>query len=294
MSVYKTIPLSQKWQEELKKLTNTEYGSNKEYMNKMTALVAVLHTLDILYEKFEQKKLIIRTKHTLLFICSYFFAHCFHLGRSIYILAYDGYDIGITVLNRSILESVINLAYLWQCKNIKNAVNAREAWLKYDCVTSKQIYLGWEDMRKFRKNNNLPVPESFFDKERLEKIKTNYEAFKTKFGREKWTNQNLQSRAQEVDKLHPFKEFNIYLEELYILIYRYYSQSVHGEASSPRSYIEDTGTEFRVRFGCDYLGCIDKIYVTNILIIALIDMVNMIYHLNVDIIAQLKASGYKF
>jgi hypothetical protein len=292
MKEYTLVPLSEFWQEQLNKLPYLEkdFEGTKD-------IVALLHTADLLIERSDGDKIRMNTKYILKIANYHYFLHSYHLACSMLELTKFGFFNSNAVLVRSIVESVIDLAYLWLCKSINGSIDERKAWFWFSEVKRFQVAHSWEQMQKRRQKMGLPVigPLKILDDETFEKLKQKCCEIKQQFPRDKWAIiKNLFERARAVDDQQTFyKETGTVLEKLYISSYKWASGFVHAESVVSQNYISKDANGLKVKYSIEPEKHKYILAVAREALICLLFLFNHINRLNVDLIKQLKESGLR-
>jgi hypothetical protein len=282
------IPLSEVWRNEIETLKNHE---NQDHLFR---LIAILHTCEILTDKMSYKKINPYKLGSLKIICSYYFAHTYHQVLSIYHLSKIGLGSSGLILTRSIIESLINLAYLWNVKEINKTDNERMAWLEYINVSRYKMDQAWKEMQKHRENKGLKIinPVDIFLDEVSQNLTNEMIEFRNKYKRDHWAIINkIEQRARKVDDLQ--KLANINLEEIYHSCYRWTSEIVHGTSGGSSLYFEDSERSFNVDFGANFKDVGIVIPMASHMMLEIIEIVNHLFNLEVNLLDQLKSSGYR-
>jgi hypothetical protein len=201
------------------------------------------------------------------------------------------------VLSRSIIESTIDMAYLWLCKQIHGDDLEREAWGLYEFVNRDKMHRMWEDLQKRRLNKSLPMlnPIELFDQQTANYFKLRKKEMVERFGRTEWAKlPNLQDRAMKVDETQRlFREIGVSLEELYCIGYRWTSEFAHGASSGSSGYIEGKPNGgYIVDFGSNFRNTDIVIPFTARTMLGMLFMTNHINNLKLDLTVQLVASGF--
>lgn len=286
---YEPVPLSSDWAAQLNELSVTPSD-----LRPLRGLVAALHTGDILIERFNAKKRNTAKMDVLDKISCYYFPHCYTLAMASFELIRLGYGHPSDVMVRGILESAIDLAYLWLCKLINgDHSNEREAWGDFQAVTRGQMHRMWGDMNSNRKRLGLAELPPLFDASWEGEIDRQNLRFKEEYRRRDWAlRETVLARARAVDETRRLQEFGYFLEEDYVLVYKWTSQSVHGSSLAAGGYMQERGQFLHIEFGPSgrFLG--SAAAMTSRFLLLVLHLVNHINHLGVDIPVQLAASGF--
>jgi hypothetical protein len=283
----RTYALSQEWVIELK---NIENNINFKHLNRH---ISILHTCEVMIDFLNDKKINPYKLGSLKVISSYYFAHTYHQALSIYHLSKLGLGSSGLVLVRSIIESLINLSYLWLGKRINGSDDERNAWMEFVHVSRHKMDKAWEDMQVHRKNKLLGLvdPEHLFDKRKSEEILNEFNQFKSKYNRDGWAIvSKIEQRARKVDDLQVLS--GIVLEETYHSCYRWTSEIVHGMSGGSDSYFEEKEKGLTIDFGPNFRNVDILLPMASRMMIHIISLVNHLYHLNIDLTKQLEESGF--
>lgn len=295
MSKYKVQPMSKAWKDELKSL-NTLMDKPDGIYDNIRNYSAILHTGEVLIDVFGKKKRSYVRAKPIELISYYYFAHCYHLGYSVYHLVKMGYGSASVILLRSIIESTIDLSYLWLCKEVNNSEEERNAWMQHSCIRRDTMSRMWNDMQLHRKNKGFSAidPIELIKNENADILRVQASDFKKKYCRDHWAKiTSLDKRARAVDDTNVLnKQVGISLEEIYNMCYRWSSELVHAESASAGSYIDDTSNRFYVDFGPSFKNVDTVIPITSRVMLGLLYIINHINHLNIDIMAQCESSGF--
>ncbi|AFC32117.1 hypothetical protein PM3016_5417 [Paenibacillus mucilaginosus 3016] len=286
----KIVSLSSLWTEEINKVPPNFYK------DRFQNLVAVLHTSDVLLEALNKKKLNPVKMKPLDFICMHYFAHAYNLATSIFYLCKNGMGSSCIILIRALLESLINCSYLWLCKKINGNENERNAWMEYEYIERSKMSNLWSNMQKNRQKINIPLvqPNDLFTQEKRNELSVARSQFKLKYGSENWAvHPNVDERARRVDSCRSFYDHTgIFLEEDYVTIYKWASELVHGSPASASSFIDESfncGLQFEIGASKKNIDIILPICTR--IMIGMLFLLNHIYHLDVDLTAQLRTAG---
>lgn len=292
---YTPVRLSERWATEL---TTLKVPPNAE--NIARNMVAVLHTADLVGQHLERR--LHRRKFLkqpiLERITVFYFAHCYHMGYSVYRLAKLGYSAGTMVLVRAIVEAVIDLSYLWLCKDINGkGSDEREAWADHMNVTRSSIDRMWLELQKHRRQKELPplTPERLITAERSQSLSAEAEQYKRKYQRDFWAlKRRLDQRARCVDDLQILSSrTGFVLEEDYIQCYKWLSEVVHGNSAAVHQYMRLTPTKLHVDLGPNWSNADMALAMAVRFLSAVLFVVNHVNHLEVDLPAQYEVSGMR-
>lgn len=239
----------ERWGKEFEATKNLPFVPAEKYRN----LIVVLQTCEILTSKVKvgrNKKI-----DQLQLISRFIMAHVYQLGAGAYQLTRSGFGSPALILGRSILESLIDMTYLWLCKEISGDDVERNAWVDYYKVTRCSIYTHWEGYKNRRQTHGKTF-EEFFENKTVDRLKEDYNNYKADYphvgNKVFWAKESsLLKRAQLIDntgKLQrgfPDKNIEGFLfsfEEEYIAIYKHTSEYVHGESGSLQALLDRVGT----------------------------------------------------
>lgn len=282
-------PLTEEWINQKKELIDSEYKS--EYF----ALISVLHTCNIFIDTLDKKNLKNNKLTPIQKIAIYFFSHSFQQAHSVYQISKLGNSTSCMILNRSLLEAVIDLSYLWLCKltNEDQNESERSAWLEYSIIEQKNMICGIENFMSLR---NIEDSDSFnflpYSIEDRDSINENHKIFKEKYERSKWAKLKIEQRARKVDDTgRLYNMTNIYLEYEYQLIYRYTSGIAHGQFTRSEYYFKEDDNGLNIDFGGNNLNMNISLPMTAGYMETILHIVNHLFHLNININKQIEFSN---
>ena len=160
-------------------------------------------------------------------LANYFMGKTITTFYSVCLLCKKGYGEDALVLTRTMLENLINYAYI--NKNPEENV---------------MLYIDFDKVRAKKRLNNYRTifPEKNISKEEVEQIERDYEEVKEKYKTDSciqtWSGKNLADMALKCG-----------LQEYYRIIYPLASSYAHGNVETSISYIERQGDGFLVRVG---------------------------------------------
>ncbi|WP_217560140.1 DUF5677 domain-containing protein [Paenibacillus sp. GbtcB18] len=280
------LSLSQEWLLELGLIKD-----NDNFVH-LSRHISVLHTCDVIIDTLQQKKLNPFRLGSLKVISAFYFAHTYHQALSIYHLSKLGLGASGLVLVRSIIESLINLSYLWQCKSINNTEEERKAWMDYMHVSRHKMENAWDNMQKHRRSKQLDLgsPEYLFSEKVSSNLSNEYKQFKLKYKRESWAIfSKIEQRARKVDDLNVMS--GIILEEVYHSCYRWTSEFVHGVSGSSNSYFKEVEQGLIIDFGANFRDVDIVLPMASRMLIHMASIINHLYYLNIDLSKQFEKSG---
>lgn len=250
----------ERWGKELEATKSLPFADANKYRN----LILVLQTCEILTTEIKSKKF---KKYTQLEVISHFLmAHVYQLGAGAFQLTKTGFGSPALILCRSIFESLVDMAYLWLCKEINGGDDTeRNAWADYYKVSRYSVYTHWEKHKKRQLSKGKHVEEIFEEKtiERLKKDFGDYESdypYTTKFKNREWNKiKAMVKRAQKLDDTEKiqngfpdkgitgFPDFSFEAE--YVTIYKHTSEYAHGESGSLQKLIQTEGNVGTILIG---------------------------------------------
>jgi hypothetical protein len=247
----------ERWGKQLEATKDFPFASTDKYRN----LIVLLQTCEILISDIKARK--VKKYDQIQLISRFLMSHVYQLGSSTFELVKTGFGNPALILCRSMLESLIDMAYLYLCKEIhksdagKGDDKERDAWLEYYKTTRYSVYSHWEAYVKHRESKGLTPPvEEFFDEELVQILKDGFQDFQREYpfskGGRNWAKiGSLVLRARAVDdtgwlqKGFPSKDIigfeNLSLEEEYIVPYKHTSEHAHGESGSLHSLMDSEG-----------------------------------------------------
>jgi hypothetical protein len=297
MKKSKIFPLDDYWKAKFDECKDIP-GVTNAVLDQLKNYIAFLNTAEALCKRIDIKKPKYLDIDIMEMISFFYFAHCYHLACSTLELLKLGYCNGAAILVRGLIESLIDLAYLWLCKKINHSYEEREAWIRFSGVRKQQINNMWKEMQNHReqKGFSLVTPENFVSESRTQELEDKKQEFKKLYGRDTWSKlSSLRDRARAVDDLMTLEKCtNIVLEQVYILCYRWTSGLIHGESVASNNYLIDERPKFlTIYFGRDIKDIVTITAIAQQCLLNIMYIVNHINHLSVDIIAQLESSGFK-
>ncbi|MDQ1913289.1 DUF5677 domain-containing protein [Paenibacillus sp. GD4] len=247
----------ERWEKELEATKDLPFAHVDKYRN----LILLLQTNEILLADIRGRKT--KKFNQLQMISRFITAHSYQLGAGAYHLTKAGFGSPALVLGRSILESLIDLSYLWLCKEINGDDVERNAWVDYYKVTRHSVLTHSEVYKKRRQSADLPYEELFKEKT-VEKLNKDFSDFKSDYphagSKVNWARiSSLLKRAQALDdtgklqKGFPEKNItgfpNFSFEEEFIGIYKHTSEYVHGQSGSMESLWDTEGNSGSIIIG---------------------------------------------
>ncbi|WP_214630359.1 DUF5677 domain-containing protein [Paenibacillus agaridevorans] len=234
------------WKNELDAINNPSFAPAYSYKN----LILLLQTCEILTSHIKVRR--ISKVNQLQMISRFMMAHIFQLGSGSYRLTKSGLGSPALILGRSILESLIDMTYLWLCKDIHGTDVERNAWADYYKISRYSVYSHWEAYKN-RMIKNGKVVDELFEPKAIKNIVMDFDNFKLDYphagNKMFWAKESsLLKRAQLLDKTgklqngFPNKQIDGFphfsFEEEYITIYKHTSEYAHGESGSMQSLFE--------------------------------------------------------
>lgn len=292
MSKKSIEPLSQEW---LNELESIEYSP--EIAHRIRDLVALLHTADVLVDKYSSRKRLLSKMEPMELIAHYYFAHSYHLGLSIYHLCKLGFGNASLILVRALVEALIDFSYLWLCKEISGAgTDERAAWGNFGFVRRKNMENKWNDLQQHRDIKKLPRLDSilFSDIERKERLTYEVGNFKKDFKRNFWAKiKPLDQRARAVDDTQLLSvRTGIVLEQVYTTVYKYTSELVHGESASTNAYMRHESGGLNVDFGPSKYNIDLAIPMANEALLSILHIFNHVNNVRLTLIDQILLAGF--
>ncbi|ETT77495.1 hypothetical protein C173_03229 [Paenibacillus sp. FSL R7-277] len=287
----KLIQLDNVWEKELDELSNT----HKDNLANFRKLISVLHTSEVLIDTFNKKKINPYDLDQLQFIISYYFTHTYHQSLAIYHLSKLGLGSSGLILVRAVMESLVNMSYLWQVKKINGNDEERLAWIEYVNVSRHKMDQAWKNMQSHRRKNSraLAVPAEIFTNENSFSFEEKAKDFKNKYQRTDWSKlKNVEMRARAVDDLQISILPGMDLEEMYNTVYRWSSEYVHGLSSSSEMYMTGTEKELLVHFGVSNKNIDIVLPLLTRVMTFVVVIVNHIFNLDVNISEQIITAGF--
>jgi hypothetical protein len=257
----------ERWGKELEATKNLPYAHADKYRN----LILILQTCEILTAEIKGRK--IKKYDQLQVISRFLMAHVFQSGAGAYQLTKTGFGSPSLVLGRSILESLIDMTYLWLCKEINRDDIERSAWADYYKVTRHSVYTHWEVYKNRQQAKDMPF-EEFFNDATIDRLKKDFSEFKTDYphagNKVHWAKiTSLLKRAQALDdtgklqkgfpdkNIEGFPKFSF--EEEYVGIYKYTSEYAHGESGSMPTLFETEGNVGTIIVGSSDINVVEAI-----------------------------------
>lgn len=292
---YKPVPLSGEWIEELNDVKK-QRELDKNLLDRISDLAVILHAADIMVDLLDKKKRQIYKVQELQLISYYYFAHCYHLAYGLYHLSKKGFGSASLVLIRTIIESTVNLAYIWLCKEINGKdTDEIQAWGLYSSVNRDGMNTKWNELQVHRNKKGFPAlePEKLMDNESAKEYAEHAQMFKDKYDRKHWAKITaLDARARAVDDTGKLLERSgIILEEVYVMCYKWISELVHGDSASTGAYMQNVPEKMFIDFGPSFQNVDIVIPMCSQIMLTHLDIVNHINHLNIDLLIQYKESG---
>ncbi|WP_339283000.1 DUF5677 domain-containing protein [Paenibacillus sp. FSL R5-0486] len=290
----KLIPLKDGWREKLDELDHNKYADVRQSKN----LLLVLALYELLMEEVNSKKKF--KKDELQLISNILLTHINQLGNSVFQLITTGNSSSSIILSRAILEGLIDLSYLWLCKDITGRPPLeRRAWVDYSAVRKYGIHNKWKEFIAHRQKKGDSAEFEVLGhwdgqqlKERVESYDENYPNFVNRNKRSWAMDDSLDKRARKVDDTGKMKELlnmNFSLEEQYIVAYKKSSEFVHGTSSIISGYLDDSS---HLQFGPNGLMTGFPFLMTNNYLIVFAAIHRRINRLKIDITGQLNYWGY--
>lgn len=154
----KLIPLKDGWREKLDELDHNKYADVRQSKN----LLLVLALYELLMEEVNSKKKF--KKDELQLISNILLTHINQLGNSVFQLITTGNSSSSIILSRAILEGLIDLSYLWLCKDITGRPPLeRRAWVDYSAVRKYGIHNKWKEFIAHRQKKVIVQNLKFWD-----------------------------------------------------------------------------------------------------------------------------------
>lgn len=281
--------LAARWETELSTLSVSDQARPA-----MTCLVALLHTAEVMLEILGSKRTLWSRTDEIEQISYYFFARTYGLAYSAYVQLKDGFSIESQLQARGILESAIDLSYLWLCKEINGKPNdERAAWIKYQDVLRSKINRGWEAMRGHQEALGFEVSAPLASVQEQQGLEARELQYRSTFGRDEWAlERDLLRRAQAVDRTMKLKDMGQFLEEDYQMVYRWTSQVMHGSSMGVNLYFSQTDNSVTIDFGPNpedtgaTAGMVGRFF------LLVIRIVHHVVRLDFDLAKQITASGF--
>lgn len=247
----------ERWEKELDATKSLPFAHKDQYRN----LILILQTCELLTAEINTKKA--KKYDQLQIISRFLMAHVLQLGNGSYQLTKTGFGSPALILGRSILESLIDMAYLWLCKEINGDDVERNAWVDYYKVSRYSVYSHWE-LYKERSLKKDKTFEEFFEQGTIDRLKQDFNDFKSEYphagSRAHWAKITLLlKRAQALDDtgkiqngfpekdVEGFPKFSF--EEEYVGIYKHTSEYAHGESGSMLTLFETEGNNGTILIG---------------------------------------------
>ncbi|MWC28132.1 DUF5677 domain-containing protein [Paenibacillus sp. MMS18-CY102] len=252
----------ERWGKELEISKSLLFAKSAEYHN----LILILQTCEIVMSEISSKQA--KKYNQLQGISRFLMAHVFQLGVGSYQLTKTGFGSPALILCRSIYESLVDMAYLWLCKEINDGNDIeRNAWAAYYKVSRYNVYTHWEAYKKRQLAIGKHVDEIFEEKtvEKLKKDFKNYESdypYTKEFRNREWNKINsLIKRARKLDDTKKiqngfpnkgiigFQDFSFEAE--YVTIYKHTSEYAHGESGSLQTLFQIEGNKGAILIGAN-------------------------------------------
>lgn len=286
MTTFKPVPFPATWKRELDmipELPTSDVGA-------IRTLAAVLHSMEALQDLMTAKGM--RT-HELDFLqrsCLYFFAHTYHIGRAAYELVRQGYGVAGLMLVRTILETDIDLAYLWKCKEINGEDTELMAWAEFHEWERGNLARIWRQVQAAAKAKNKDLP-ALVTPEQADAFEAEADHYKARYGRNHWSANGYRTvfdRARAVDQVGGPPNF--FFQEDYAAVYKYTSRFVHPNLWAANAYISESEGRIVVDFGPNRKEVGTAAAMAARFLIAMLHTVNEILGLKLDLDAQLAES----
>lgn len=276
------------WETEISSLPGSQRRSVRR-------LASVVHTAGVLGRHVNVGRHRARKRTDLERISLYYLAHSTQLGEAIYRLVAFGYGPAAFMLVRSLVEADIDLAYLWLSKRINGPrADDREAWMAFEVVVRDKAARMWEEAQAKRVDYGLDRLAPLFSEEKLTNYKALAKAFRLRFQRDSWARiPALDARARKVDESGELRRLTGQtLEDDYSACYRMTSELVHGTSAGANAYIDasDQVWKYNPQPGEPYITMSSNM--AGRFLLDIVCMSNHINRLEVDITAQLSASGF--
>ncbi|MMZ57476.1 hypothetical protein D1872_194100 [compost metagenome] len=298
-----------KWMSALKEIENMHSLSEVDKAT-LRNLSSILYTYELIVEEMNTKTRRLQQissneapnkVEALEYISQYCLSHQYELGMSIFCLAQQGYGNSISILNRSILENLINLSYLWLSEKINNSVLERNAWIEYYKAKFNSLHKGLTGFKKHREKRRDTVHTPSVDPSKIKNLQEREQNFREKYPDFKngkhifWCKHPyLSDRARKVDDTKVFKNFleKFYLEELYRTVYAMASDITHGSSSIIDAYLSQNNKK-EVMFGGDYTTMTNCLQRSVVSLLASIIVLCEIYDISHEkLVSQLHHLGY--
>jgi len=254
----------ERWGKELEATTDLPFAHAEKYRN----LILILQTNEVLFAEIRGRKT--KRFNQLQMISRFIMAHAFQLGAGAFQLTKAGFGSPALVLGRSILESLIDLSYLWLCKEINGDDVERKAWIDYFKVTRHSVLTHMEVYNERRTAVGLAC-DKFFKDETEEKLKNDFNDYKSDYphsgNKLHWAKiSSLVKRAQALDdtgklqagipekNITGFPKFSF--EEEFVAIYKHTSEYVHGQSGSMESLWESEGNAGTIIIGASDINIV--------------------------------------
>lgn len=132
----------ERWGKEIEETKALPFADADKYKN----LIVMLQTCEIMLADMDERKF--KNTDQLRMISRFVIAHIHQLGCSVYQNMKAGLGNPALIICRSMLESLIDLAYLWLCKDINGDAVERNAWAEYYKVSRYSVHTYWEAYKK--------------------------------------------------------------------------------------------------------------------------------------------------
>jgi hypothetical protein len=245
----------ERWGKELEATKSLPFADADKYRN----FILVLQTCEILTAEIKSGQ----EYNQLQIISRFFTAHVYQLGTGTLQLTKTGFGSPALILCRSIFESLVDMAYLWSCKEINSDDFEINAWVDYYKVSRYSVFTHSEVYKERRRKHGKPF-EDFFEEETIDRLKQDFSDFKAEYphagNKVHWAKESsLLKRARLLDdtgKLqNGFPEENIEgfpmfsFEEEYVGIYKHTSEYAHGESGSMQTLFQTEGNVGTILIG---------------------------------------------
>jgi NADH:ubiquinone oxidoreductase subunit K len=238
----------ERWEKELDVTKDLPFANADNYRN----LIVMLQTCEIMLASMDKRKF--KNQDQMRMISRFVIAHVYQLGCSIFQLTKTGYGNPALIICRSMLESLIDLSYLWLCKDINGDDIERNAWAEYYKLTRYSVYTHWEAHKKRQVAKGKPSDE-LFNESSIERLDRDFKEFEQRYPYTKsrgWAKVSpLVKRAQALDDTQKvqtgfpnkgiigFPDFSFEAE--YVTIYKHTSEFAHGESGLIQTLFETEG-----------------------------------------------------
>ncbi|MCQ4363033.1 DUF5677 domain-containing protein [Mycobacterium gordonae] len=275
----------------------SEQAENSHIGQEKLNIIAMLHTNDVVANALNRKHK--KKDDQLKSISMFFFTHGNELLSGIYFNCKYGFGTSSLVLCRALLEGLIEFSYLYFCKRINKDDKERSGWLQYRAITKLSMHNQYTEFKKSNADLGFYRSDELFDSEVISALEGHADDFKKTFFKHSktysWAREpTLVKRARAVDKIRVFEsDFHkkLSLEEEYIIMYKHSSELVHGQSGSTLSYAHDDG-DSTMNFGPSNNNIYMSVGASCNYMLVYLYLFNKVHHLNIDIMGQLKHSGF--